>query len=281
MRWPSICGSTGERSRSCRWESIRRTMILRWATARRRDRATEGYALTSRSSLRLSLLAPSARSLTIGDPARLRPEKGLHVLADAFIRLKQMPGMERPGCESPAGSATANRHYAEQVFARLREAGLGEAFEYVGEVDRRRQDRRFSTSLDVLAVPTTYREPKGLFVLEAPGRGRARSCSPITAAFPEVLAAPPAACCTAPKTRSIWPSGARPSLFPDAQRRPASLVGWSPERTHRPQCSDHGRPHGRGSSWRKFDTNRQGAHASGGFISGNLMLNVGRMGASV
>jgi glycosyltransferase involved in cell wall biosynthesis len=79
-----------------------------------------------------------------------------------------------------------NRPYLEQVFSRLREAGLDGAFEYAGEVDRHGK-MEFLASIDVLAVPTTYQEPKGLFVLEALAAG-VPVIQPDHGAFPEVLA---------------------------------------------------------------------------------------------
>ena len=42
---------------------------------------------------------------TIGYFARICPEKGLHVLAEAFRLLRQQPGAPPAGCASPAGSA--------------------------------------------------------------------------------------------------------------------------------------------------------------------------------
>ncbi|HZL89233.1 MAG TPA: glycosyltransferase family 4 protein, partial [Pirellulaceae bacterium] len=78
-----------------------------------------------------------------------------------------------------------NREYADGVFATLRQSGLEDAFEYVGEVDRRGK-LDLLNSIDVLAVPTTYREPKGLFVLEALAAG-VPVVQPDHGAFPEVL----------------------------------------------------------------------------------------------
>jgi glycosyltransferase involved in cell wall biosynthesis len=48
----------------------------------------------------------------------------------------------------------------------LRRAGLEGEFTYRGEVDRRGK-LEFLRSLDVLSVPATYDEPKGVFLLEA------------------------------------------------------------------------------------------------------------------
>ena len=122
----------------------------------------------------------------VGFLARLAPEKGLHVLADAFVLLKKMPGMEDARLRIAGWLGEQHRDYVEGVFRRLREADLGLAFEHVGEVDRR-QKIEFLGSLDVLAVPTTYREPKGLFVLEALAAG-VPVVQPDHGAFPEVLA---------------------------------------------------------------------------------------------
>jgi glycosyltransferase involved in cell wall biosynthesis len=151
-----------------------------------RDGVTEGGAANSvPPSLRLSI-SPSLYQPTIGYLARLAPEKGLHVLAEAFIALRQMPGMENARLRIAGWLGASNRPYAEGVFAKLRAAGLADAFEYVGEVDRRGK-LEFLSSIDVLSVPTTYQEPKGLFVLEALAAG-VPVVMPNHGAFPEVLA---------------------------------------------------------------------------------------------
>ena len=128
----------------------------------------------------------SAFPLTVGYLARLAPEKGLHVLAEAFILLRRMPGMDQVRLKIAGWLGGANQSYAEGVFAKLRAAGLSVAFEYVGEVDRRGK-LAFLESIDVLSVPTIYREPKGLFVLEALAAG-VPVVQPQHGAFPEMLA---------------------------------------------------------------------------------------------
>jgi glycosyltransferase involved in cell wall biosynthesis len=140
------------------------------------------------SSLRPSVAPslPSSGPPTVGYLARLAPEKGLHVLAEAFIALRRMQGTENARLRIGGWMGEKNRAYAEGAFARLRDAGLGDAFEYLGEVDRRGK-LELLASIDVLAVPTTYREPKGLFVLEALAAG-VPVVQPDHGAFPEVLA---------------------------------------------------------------------------------------------
>jgi glycosyltransferase involved in cell wall biosynthesis len=130
--------------------------------------------------------ASPARAPTIGYLARLAPEKGLHILAQAFILLRRMPGMKNVRLKIAGWLGGKNIAYANEVFAKLRTAGLDDAFEYAGEVDRRGK-LSFLRSIDVLSVPTTYREPKGLFVLEALAAG-VPVIQPDHGAFPEVLA---------------------------------------------------------------------------------------------
>jgi glycosyltransferase involved in cell wall biosynthesis len=156
----------------------------------RSDRETEGQrdgeTGGTSSSLRPSV-SPSLRLVpTVGYLARLAPEKGLHILAEAFIRLRQMAGMQSARLKIAGWLGEQNRPYADDIFRRLREAGLPDAFDYLGEIDRRGK-LEFLGSIDVLAVPTTYQEPKGLFVLEALAAG-VPVIQPDHGAFPEVLA---------------------------------------------------------------------------------------------
>jgi glycosyltransferase involved in cell wall biosynthesis len=128
-----------------------------------------------------------ARRPTIGYLARLAPEKGLHVLVDAFLALKKRPNQERTMLAVAGWLGGKNRKYAEEQWAKLRAAGLAESFQYVGSVDRAGK-LAFLRRLDLLSVPTTYREPKGLFVLEALAAG-VPVVVPEHGAFPELLAA--------------------------------------------------------------------------------------------
>jgi glycosyltransferase involved in cell wall biosynthesis len=127
------------------------------------------------------------RPPTIGYLARLAKEKGLHVLVDAFLELRRRHGTENAVLRIAGWLGEHNRAYAQEQFARLESAGLGEAYEYVGEVDRAGKIA-FLRSIDVLSVPTTYREPKGLFVLEALAAG-VPVVQPEHGAFPELIAA--------------------------------------------------------------------------------------------
>jgi glycosyltransferase involved in cell wall biosynthesis len=126
------------------------------------------------------------RPFTIGYLARLAPEKGLHLLVDAFIHVHQKLGVHDAHLRVAGWLGEAQRSYAAAQFARLEQAGLSDHFQYVGEVDRAGKVA-FLQEIDILSVPTTYREPKGLYVLEALAAG-VPVVQPDHGAFPELLA---------------------------------------------------------------------------------------------
>ena len=72
-------------------------------------------------------------------------------------------------------------------MSKLREAGCGDEFEHVPSPDHAGKVS-FLQSLDVLSVPTTYREPKGLYVLEALANG-VPVVQPRHGSFPELVGA--------------------------------------------------------------------------------------------
>jgi glycosyltransferase involved in cell wall biosynthesis len=125
------------------------------------------------------------RPLAVGYLARLAPEKGLHVLAEAWTRLRKMPGTGKAQLKIAGWMGAQNRDYAHSIFRLLDKAGLADEYEYLGEVDRAGK-LELLRSIDVLSVPTTYQEPKGLFVLEALAAG-VPVVAPAHGAFPEML----------------------------------------------------------------------------------------------
>jgi len=124
---------------------------------------------------------------TIGYLARLAPEKGLHLLVDAFTELRRRPDMDQAQLRIAGYLGDNNRPYAEEQFKRLEKAGLQDAYEYLGAVDRPGKIE-FLKGIDLLSTPTLYREPKGLFVLEALAAG-VPVVQPSHGAFPELLEA--------------------------------------------------------------------------------------------
>jgi glycosyltransferase involved in cell wall biosynthesis len=129
---------------------------------------------------------PAERSgpFTVGYLARVAPEKGLHVLAEAYRLLRSRAGA---AARLVAAGYLAPEHgaYLDSVRETLRTAGLEREFDYRGELDRTGKIA-FLRELDVFSVPTTYTEPKGLFLLEAMACG-VPAVQPRVGAFPEIL----------------------------------------------------------------------------------------------
>ena len=127
-----------------------------------------------------------SETLTIGYLARIAPEKGLHVLAEAYRELRKMPDAPPKSRLLAAGYLPPeHRSYLNGIRSRMRDWGLASDFEYVGEVDRL-QKRAFLHRLDVFSVPATYEEPKGMFLLEALANG-VPVVQPRRGAFPEIV----------------------------------------------------------------------------------------------
>jgi len=103
---------------------------------------------------------------TIGFFARIAPEKGLHVLADAYRIMRESGELPEARLEAAGYMAADARPYLEGIQKRLRDAGLEREFHYRGVLDRA-EKIAFLRRLDVMSVPATYDEPKGVSLLEA------------------------------------------------------------------------------------------------------------------
>jgi glycosyltransferase involved in cell wall biosynthesis len=125
------------------------------------------------------------KPFTIGYFARICPEKGLHVLVQAFQLFRQLPGTEGARLHVSGWLGDNNRPYFHELRKRLENAGLSGDFAHVDCPDHASKVR-FLQGLDVLSVPTTYREPKGLYVLEALANG-VPVVQPRHGSFPELV----------------------------------------------------------------------------------------------
>jgi glycosyltransferase involved in cell wall biosynthesis len=119
---------------------------------------TEGY--------RASLPASAHEKKRLGYFARIAPEKGLHVLAEAF----RIVHREEPSTTLEAAGYIAHEHrpYLDGIERQMRDWEL--PFHYRGVLDRA-QKIAFLEQLDILSVPTVYADPKGIFVLEGMAAG--------------------------------------------------------------------------------------------------------------
>jgi len=128
---------------------------------------------------------PHEGPFTIGFFARVAPEKGLHLLIEAYILLRREMGLTEARLEVAGYLAPEHQGYLAEVEARMKSAGLDAEFRYHGTLDREIKIA-FLRSLDVLSVPSPYAEPKGLYLLEAMANG-VPWVQPRHGAFPEML----------------------------------------------------------------------------------------------
>ena len=133
--------------------------------------------------------APRTRArsgpFTVGYFARVAPEKGLHVLCDAYRRLRADNNLGAARLVVAGYLAPEHQGYLANITRQMAEWGLGGEFDYRGELDRT-EKIAFLHSLDVMSVPATYDEPKGIFLLEAMATG-VPVVQPRRGAFPEIL----------------------------------------------------------------------------------------------
>ena len=106
----------------------------------------------------------------VGYFARVAPEKGLHVLSEAYVRFRRRTGNARIALQVAGYLAPNHRDYLAESHDILKRAGFGDEFTYHGALDRDGK-QAFLRGLDVLSVPATYDEPKGMFLLEAMASG--------------------------------------------------------------------------------------------------------------
>ena len=128
---------------------------------------------------------PADRPFTIGYLARIAPEKGLHLLASAYIRLRRELGLPPSRLEAAGYLAPEQRTYLDGIAKALAAVGLDGEFHCHETIDRTRKIA-FLQGLDVLSVPSPYAEPKGLYLLEALATG-VPVVEPKHGAFPELL----------------------------------------------------------------------------------------------
>jgi glycosyltransferase involved in cell wall biosynthesis len=122
---------------------------------------------------------------TVGFLARVAPEKGLHVLAEAYIIARKSGGLDQSRLEAAGYMAADCKPYLADIQKRLKDAGLESEFHYRGVLDRA-EKIAFLQSLDVMSVPATYDEPKGVSLLEAMACG-VPLVQPRRGAFTEIV----------------------------------------------------------------------------------------------
>ena len=119
---------------------------------------------------------------TVGYFARICPEKGLDLLVQSVVLLRDAI----PDIRLRAGGYLGVQHQAYFKDVHRQAKSLGAAFEYVGSPATHAEKVAFLKSVDVFCVPARFQEPKGLYVLEAWANGLP-VVLPDHAAFPELI----------------------------------------------------------------------------------------------
>ena len=107
---------------------------------------------------------------TIGYLARIAPEKGLHVLCEAYRRLRATPGLPPSRLAVAGYLAPEHRGYFDGIQKQMASWGLAGHLDYVGAPDRAGK-LAFLKTLSVLSVPSPRPTQKGQFLLEAMASG--------------------------------------------------------------------------------------------------------------
>ncbi len=128
---------------------------------------------------------PPASPLVVGFLARMCPEKGFHLAAEAFRDLSDRLGPGRVRLRAAGYLGGRDLAYFEEQRRRIVDWGLEPHFDWLGEVSRA-EKIDLLCSLHALVLPTVYREAKGLPALEAMANG-VPTVLPDHGAFPEML----------------------------------------------------------------------------------------------
>jgi len=168
---------------------------------------------------------------TIGYLARVAPEKGLHLLCDAYRRLVSRGTALPPSRLWAAGYlGSEHRGYLAGIQKQMDEWGLSAHFRYHGELDRPAK-LAFLRELSVLSVPGAYEDPKGLFLLEAMASG-VPVVEPRRGAAPEIVETSAGGLLVAPNDPDALADGLLALLTNPERRRLLGDRGYDGVRAH-------------------------------------------------
>ena len=124
-------------------------------------------------------------SPSLGYLARLCSLKGLDILVDAFIELKDSGKHDDLSLRIAGGMTDEDEPFVEEQRSKLSRAGLDKYFSISPNISRE-EKLEFLKNLTVFSVPARYPEAFGLYVVEAMLAG-APVVLPDSGAFPEII----------------------------------------------------------------------------------------------
>ena len=159
---------------------------------------------------------PEPPPFIIGYLARICPEKGLHILVDAFHTVAEAMGPNNVQLHVAGYLGKKDEPYLEELVNQIQASGLSESFVHHGEVTRT-QKIDFLNRLHVFSVPTVYRESKGLSIIEALANG-VPVVQPHHGTFPEMITATEGGILVEPESAKALAVGIM-ELLNDAEQR--------------------------------------------------------------
>ena len=103
---------------------------------------------------------------TIGHFGRIAPEKGTHLVCEAFRRLRDRGQHDATSLRIAGYVGPEHQSYLQSIKRQVKEWGLDTDITIQATLDRA-EKLGFLQQLDVFAAPSAYDDPKGLALLEA------------------------------------------------------------------------------------------------------------------
>ena len=110
--------------------------------------------------------AHKSNELVIGHFGRIAPEKGTHLVCEAFRRFRDCEKRNTASLRVAGYVGPEHRSYLQKIKDQVREWGLDGDVTFQATLDRK-EKADFLRQLDLFVVPAAYDDPKGLALLEA------------------------------------------------------------------------------------------------------------------
>ena len=146
---------------------------------------TDGFAKQNKDKQRKEDQPESNTALVLGYFARMSETKGLAVLVDAFIEIRQRGTVPNLQLKIGGNLNPWNKDLLERLQNKLAMAGLSQDVRFYPNVSREAKIQ-FLQSLDIFSVPSVGDEPFGFYAVEALVAG-VPVVLPAKSSFPELI----------------------------------------------------------------------------------------------